>query len=62
MMCMCLFFLLQGTPKSSAQLGNLTGPARVLNDIVVSFHNCIQKWNEAYLGGVRLIQSIQTNK
>ncbi|CAL8082099.1 unnamed protein product [Orchesella dallaii] len=50
-----------GTPKSSAQQGNLTGPARVLNDVVVSFYNSIQKWNEAYLSGVRVIQSIQSS-
>ncbi|ODN01454.1 hypothetical protein Ocin01_05220 [Orchesella cincta] len=50
-----------GTPKSSPQQGNLTGPARVLNDVVVSFYNSIQKWNEAYLSSVRVIQSIQSN-
>jgi len=49
-----------GTPKSPAQLGNLTGPARVLNDVVVSFYNTIQKWNGAYLQGVSVIQSIKT--
>jgi len=49
-----------GTPKSPAPPGNLTGSARVLNDIVVSFYNSIQKWNEAYLNGVRLVQNIQS--
>jgi len=47
-------------PRKST--GNLTGSARVLNDVVVTFHNTIQNWKSTLIDGIRIIQTIQESR
>jgi hypothetical protein len=47
-------------PRKST--GNLTGSARVLNDVIVTFHNTIQNWKSALIDGIRIIQTIQESR
>jgi len=44
------------TPK---RYGNLTGPARILNDLVVTFHNQVQSWKGFVVDAVHALQQIQ---
>jgi hypothetical protein len=47
---------------SLGRRGNLTGPSRILNDLVVGYHNVVQKWRcDCLVDGIRAIQAIQNN-
>ncbi|CAG7720759.1 unnamed protein product [Allacma fusca] len=48
------------SPRTST--GNLTGSARVLNDMVVTFHNTVQNWKSCFVDGIKIIQNIQESR
>ena len=37
---------------------NLTGNPRVARDLIVDIHNNIQKWNNFYLEGLKIVKEI----
>lgn len=50
------------SPAAESPQRNLTGPPRVIRDIIADLHNTIQNWNSQHIKGCTLVKQISSWK
>lgn len=50
------------SPAAESPQRNLTGPPRVIRDIIADLHNTIQNWNSQHIVGCSLVKQISSWK
>jgi len=50
------------SPAAESPQKNLTGPPRVIRDIIADLHNTIQNWNSQHINGCTLVKQISSWK
>lgn len=50
------------SPGSGSPQKNLTGPARIIKDIIADLYNNIQRWNSHHINGCSIVKQIASIK